>query len=391
MDIHHGLNGNRRFEVNRRDHSRIYGERGRRGFVEHPYGYHGHDFARRTYYDHGRRYSHFYNNYHYRGFGGRGWDGGGDGGGDSDGGGFNLSVFAPGSFFPRPFYGWAYNPWPAPIPFDWGWAGSPWHDYYGGYFTPYSTYPGAASWLTDYLISQDLQADYQAHVETGEVDGAPMPPPGNPVALTPDVQQEITNEVRNQLALENMEAGQNAQNQDIDPNSSGIGRLLTDGQKHVFVVGSALDVVDSNQAECALSSGDVLELQTPPPPAATAVDLVVLASKGGNECAKSSTVTVQFADLQEMQNHMRETIDRGLQELKDKQGTKGLPPLPPSAQSPPVPAHYAEIAPPEDPNVQAEIQQQDQQVDQAVQEVSSDASQPQESVAAPPPQGGVVP
>jgi hypothetical protein len=402
MDIHHGLNGNRRFEVERRDHSRVFGERGRRGFVEHPYGYHGHDFARRSYFDHGRSYSHFYHGYRYHGIDGRsGWDrggdgggGGGDGGGGADasggGGGFDLSVFAPGAFFPKPFYGWAYNPWPAPVPFDWGWAGSPWYAYYGGFFTPYPAYPGAANWLTDYLISQDLQTDYQAHVEAGEVDGASLPPPGNPVALTPDIQQEITAEVKSQLALENNEAAQNAQNQDIDPNSSGIGRLLSDGHKHVFVVGSALDVVDATQTECALSSGDVLELQNPPPPSATAVDLVVMASKGGNECPKLSTVTVPFNELQEMQNHMRETIDQGLQELRDKQGTNGLPTLPPSAQSQPVPAHYAEIAPPPDMNAAAEIQQQDQQVDQAVQDVSSDASQPQGGVVAPQPQGGVV-
>jgi hypothetical protein len=374
MDIHHGLNGNRRFEVGRADHSRIFGERGRRGYVQRPFGFHDHEFARRTYFDHGRLYSHFYHDYRFHGVDGRGWggDGGGDGGG---GGGADLSVFAPGAFYPQPFYGWAYNPWPAPATYDWGWAGSPWYAYYGGFFVPYPTYLGAANWLTDYMISQDLQTDYQAHVEAGEVDGAPLPPPGNPVALTPDVQQQITTEVRNQLALENMEAAQNAQNQDIDPSSSGIVRILSDGQKHVFVVGAALDVVDSTQSECALSNGDVLQLQTPPPPNAAAVELVVVASKGGNECPKSSTVTVQFSDLQEMQNHMRESIDQGLQELRDKQGMKGLPPLPPSARSQPVPAHYAEIAPPPDPNAGDEIQQQDQQADQAVKDVSSEASQ----------------
>jgi hypothetical protein len=387
MDIHHGLNGNRRFDVQRGDHSRVFGERGRRGFVEHPYGYHGHDFARRSYYDHGRSYSHFYHGYHYRGVGGgdRGGDGGGGDADSGGGGGADLSVFAPGSFFPQAFYGWAFNPWPAQASFNWGWEGSPWYAYYGGFFAPYPKYPGAAYWLTDYLISQDLQTDYQAHVEAGEVDGAQMPPPGNPVALTPDVQQQITAEVKNQLALENMESTQNSQNQDIDPYSSGIGRLLADGHKHVFVVGSALDVVDATQTECALSNGDVLVLQTPPPPNATAVDLVVMASKGGNECPKASTVTVQFTDLQEMQNHMRETIDQGLQELRDKQGTKGLPQLPPSAQSQPVQAHYAEIAPPADPNAGAEIQQQDQQADQAVQDVSSEASQPQGGAVAPQP------
>ena len=56
-----------------------------------------------------------------------------------------------------------------------------------------------------------------------------------------------------------------------------------------------------------------------------------MASKGGNECQKSSTVTVQLTDLQEMQNSMRETIDQGLQDLQAKQGKGGLPPAPPSA------------------------------------------------------------
>jgi hypothetical protein len=113
----------------------------------------------------------------------------------------------------------------------------------------------------------------------------------------------------------------------------------------------------------------------PPPPDATAADLVVLASKGGNECAKTSTVTVQVSDLQEMQNHMRELIDQGLQELQSKQGSGGIPQAPPSAQGQPAPAQYAEVAPPPDPNAGTEIQQQTQQADQAETDVSNDASQ----------------
>jgi hypothetical protein len=126
-----------------------------------------------------------------------------------------------------------------------------------------------------------------------------------------------------------------------------------------------LDVTDSNQNECALSDGDVLGLMSPPPPDAAAADLVVLASKGGNECQKSSTVSVQVTDLQEMQNRMRELIDTGLQELQNKQGKGGLPQAPPSAQAPPAAAQYADVAPPEDPNAGTEIQQQTQQADQA--------------------------
>jgi hypothetical protein len=354
IDVHHGLNGNRAIFVDRPDHSRIFAERGRPGFVQHPYSFHGHDFAQRTYFYHGHAYNRFY-----RGFGFRG---------------LYLNVYAPGFYYRPAFYGWAYNPWDRPISFNWGWGGSPWYSYYGGYFQPYPSYPSAAYWLTDYMISTDLQEDYAAHAEAGEMDGAPLPA-GGPVELTPDVKQQIADEVRNQLALENQEAQQNAQQQDMDPGSSGIARMLSDGRSHVFVAGSALDLVDANGQECGISDGDVLGLQNPPPPDATAADLVVLASKGGRECPKYDVVSVSLGDLQEMQNHMRASIDQGLQDLQARQGKGGLPALPPSAQSQPAPAAFAAIAPPPDPNAGAEIQQQTQQADQAESDVTAAAGQ----------------
>ena len=353
MDVHHGLNGNRRVSMERPDHSRFVSERGRPGYVQRGYAFHGHDFGRRAYYYHGREYSRFYRGYGYRGL--------------------YLNVYAPGFYYGVGFYGWAYNPWAVPIAFGWGWGGNPWYGYYGGYFAPYPVYPSASYWLTDYMISQDLQAAYAAHQEAGEVDGAP-PAAGGPPALTPDVKQEIADEVRNQLALENAEAQQTAQHQDVDPASSGIARLLSDGRPHTFVTGDALDLVDTNGQECALSDGDALLLQTPPSPDAVSAQLVVLASKGGQECRKSAIVTVPLADLQEMQNHMRATIDQGLQELQSKQGSGGLPPAPPSAQAKPVQAEYAELAPPPDPKDAADLQQQGQQADQAEKEVTTEAS-----------------
>jgi hypothetical protein len=198
----------------------------------------------------------------------------------------------------------------------------------------------------------------------------------------------IADEVRNQIALENAEAQQNAQNQEIDPASSSIGRLLGDGQTHVFVAASALDVVDASGLECALSDGDVLKMVMPPPPSATDVNLMVLASKGGLECRKSSMVTVALADLQDMQNHMRETIDQGLQELQEKQGKGGLPAAPPSAMAAPVNTAFAQSAPPPDPNVNAEINQQLKDADQAEQDVISQA---QQESGAPPPTPAAAP
>lgn len=123
-------------------------KRGRPGFVERPYGFHGHDFAQRTYFYHGREYSRFYHGYGYRGM--------------------YLNVYAPGIYYRPAFYGWAYNPWMAPIAFGWGWGASPWYGYYGYYFQPYPVYPSAAYWLTDYMVSNDLQTAYAAHQEAGE-------------------------------------------------------------------------------------------------------------------------------------------------------------------------------------------------------------------------------
>ena len=70
-------------------------------------------------------------------------------------------------------------------------------------------------------------------------------------------------------------------------------------------------------------------------------DLVMLLSKGGHECAKSDTVSVSLADLQEMQNHMREIIDQGLHELQAKQGTGGLLAAPPNRKHE-LPLHVEE-------------------------------------------------
>ena len=354
MDTHNNLGGGRRVSVQRHDGSRVVAERGRRGYVERGYSYHGHDFGRRSYYYHGHEYNRFYRGYGYRGL--------------------MLNVYAPGFYYGAGFYGWAYNPWAAPIAFGWGWGGNPWFGFYGGYFQPYAVYPSAAFWLTDYIISQDLQAAYAAHQEAAEEAGTPPPAGGQP-ALTPEVKQMIADEVKNQLALESQEATQNAASQDVDPGSSGIARLLSDGRPHVFVAGGNLDVTDASGQECVVSDGDTLQMRTAPATDATTANLVVLSSKGTPECQISLTVSVQLTDLQEMQNHMRETIDQGLKDLQDKQGTGGLPAAPPSAQAPPAAAQYAAVAPPPEANLAADIQQTDQQSDQSEKEVQAETAQ----------------
>jgi hypothetical protein len=367
MDIHHGLNGNRRVSAERADHSRVVSERGGRGYYQQrPYGYRGHEYARRTYYDHGRAYDRYYSRYAYHGI--------------------YLNGYAPGVYFAPAFYGWAYNPWIAPVPYAWGFVGNPWYGFYGAYFTPFPVYPSASVWLADYLISQSLAANYAAQQAAAAASQQQaMAPDAAP--LTPEVKNMIADEVKRQIALTNQEAQVTAANNVPDPAGSGIARMLSDNVQHVFVAGADLDVIDAGGTECAVSEGDALQLAGATPPDATAANLVVLSSKGGKECHKGATVSVALADLQDMQNHMRETIDAGMSDLQAKGGQGGLPAVPASAKAAPVKAGFTAVAPPPDPNAAAEVAKQGAEADKAEQEVAAevptDGSGPSAGGAAP--------
>jgi hypothetical protein len=358
MTIIHRPGGSRTVIVDRADRSRIVVNRFGHGYVQRPFLYRGHDYAGRTYFYHGRPYALYYRGYAYRGV--------------------FLNGYVPYRYYSPAFYGWAYRPWYQPVRYSWGWAGSPWYGYYGRYyFTPYASYPSASFWLTDYLISSSLQAAYEERLANQSYNSLG---PSGAVMLTPEVKDEISNEVQRQLALENSES-RVAVNGDLDMNSSGLPRMLAEtspSNPRIFVVAGSLDVTDDQGQDCTLTEGDVLRLSTPPAPDATSAYVQVLATKS-QSCQKGSTVSVGFADLQEMQNHMRATIDRGLQDLQAHQG--GLPAPPANAAAAPVQAAYAPIAPPPDPNASTELQQQAQQADAADREVLNEVNQADGSTA----------
>ena len=331
-----GGNGRRTIVRERPDHSRVVSDRYGHGYIQRPYMYHGAAFVHRSYYVNGVAYSRVYRPYVW--------------------GGVAMNVYAPGFYYAPAFYGWAYNPWATPIAFGWGWAGNPWYGYYGGYFTPYPVYASPSLWLTDYLVSQTLQAAYAAQAAQLANAQASFTP------MTPDVKQQIADEVHRQIALENSEAAAGPQTAP-DPGSSGIARMLSDNTAHVFVVSAALDV-QSNPGECSITEGDVLRLSPGARPDGSTATLMVLASKG-QDCQRGATVTVGVADLQDMQNHMRETLDQGLADLQKKQGQNGIPAAPAGATAPPVQTAYAAIAPPPDPNVATELSAQAKEADQA--------------------------
>jgi len=76
--------------------------------------------------------------------------------------------------------------------------------------------------------------------------------PGGPVVMTPEVKQAVAAEVQRQLALENAESQTATKGGDLDPNSSGLPRMLAEANAanpRVFVVSAALTVTDTSGQE----------------------------------------------------------------------------------------------------------------------------------------------
>ena len=72
---------------------------------------------------------------------------------------------------------------------------------------------------------------------------------------------------------------------------------------------------------------------------------------------------------------MRDTIDRGMEELQAKQGREGLPAAPPSATVAPATAVFTQSAPPPETSVGPLLDQQSKDADQAQQETMAQTKQ----------------
>jgi hypothetical protein len=281
-----------------------------------------------------------------------------------------LDVYAPRVFYSPGFYAWAYNPWMQPIRYSWGWNDQPWYSYFAAYFSASPTYGSPALWLTDYLISQTLQYAYQnspgadndSQQDAG--DARPVTVPVSPLfgprqstagappdPVTQGVKASIADEVRRQIALENLESTEPGG--PPDPGSSGVERMLAEDTPRVLVASAPLDL-SSGATECTMSEGDVLQLKPGTAPGAPAADAVVMASRSG-DCRKGATVAVGIIDLQEMQNHMRQSIDDGLARLRQAQGREGLPEVPRSANQTPQTTQWASAAPPSTQNIDGKL------------------------------------
>lgn len=381
IQIQRNLRGGRTV-ITERGGARIVTTGRDRGYIQRPYlNRNGHSYYSRTYYDHGVYRVGIYRGYYY--------------------GGYRYYGYYPSYWYRPAFYGWAYRPWGPSIVWGigiggWGWAGSPWFGFYGGYFAPYPVYPSAAFWLTDYLIAADLQASYEARADANASaqgaydsqydqgssnysgnsnDQGGQASNNNAVTLTPEVKQAIAEEVRAQLEEQQQQSGSQgdpnggqAQNGQPPAPTSGQVPPALDPARRTFVVASALTVTSDGQ-ECELSAGDVITRLTDTPDADQNVNASVSASKRG-ECAAGKQIAVSVDALQDMHNHFQEQLNDGMKALAEKQGTGGLPKAPDTTTT-------ASDVPAPDPDKDAarELTDQEATADQTETQVKQETAQ----------------
>ena len=367
MQIHNNLRGGRTV-ISEHNNVRIV-NRGGGGYVQHAYmNRGGHAYYSRTFYDHGVYRTGIYRGYFW--------------------GGHHYYGYYPGVWFHPGFYGWGWHPWGAPVYWGigvggWGWGGSPWWGFYSGWWTPYPAYAGPAFWLTDYLISSQLQAAYAAQSNTAAGDGGYDQGAANygdnggqaansgQVTLSPEVKEAIAEEVKAQL----QEQEQQAPSQGLGSDSGAAAAPANDNQappaldpaRRTFVVDNAITVVSDGQ-ECNLTGGDVITRLTDTPDSNQQVTASVSASKKG-ECGEGKPVLVSVDDLQEMHNHFEEQLNNGMKVLAEKQGTNGMPKAPDAGT---VSSNLP--APQPDQNASKDLADQQAQADQAEAQAKQDAA-----------------
>ncbi|MGA2002398.1 MAG: hypothetical protein ABSG70_03395 [Terriglobales bacterium] len=327
MHIQHSLHGGRLI-VSEHNGARIVTTGAGRGYVQRAYMTQGgRSYYSRTYSDHGVYRVGIYREYNY--------------------GGHQYYGYHPASWYHPAFYGWASRPWGAPVSWGvgtagWGWSGTPWFRFYGGYFAPYPVYSSAAYWLTDYLIAANLQDAYaagaaanaaRAGYDQGQADYDPANS-GGP-ALTPELKQAIADEVKAQIADEEQQSP-GAQSGDLSDGEAQTSAPANDDvlpalnpARRTFVVFNEITVTSDGQ-ECELTAGDILTRLTNTPDADQNVTAIVSARKK-RDCAIDKQVKVSVDALQEMHNHFDEQVDSGIKMLAQKQGTGGLPKAPDTA------------------------------------------------------------
>lgn len=360
MNIRRGPGNERRIETIRSGRGGVervvsYGHG--RGFYERPIvGRPG--YVQRTVIVGGRSYGVVYRHYFYHGI--------------------YLNSPVPAVVFAPAYYGWVMTPWVAPVyyaPAAWGWVGQPWYGYYGPLFTPYPVYAAPDLWLTDYVISANLQQTYedQQAAPVGEA-VAPPPPPQiteeEKTLIDQDIKAEVAREQQAVVTNQYSDAQMNQQQQQQDANV--VPEALQD---HLFTVYAApVEAKVTSGGTCDLAEGDMLFRKGASPNADNTVDVVVKSGHGDAAhpgfCSQQAAIRVQLTDLQEMYNHKKELLSAGMEKQASLMGKKHGMPKGPKAQPTDVAAGQAEP----DEQAVAELKQQILAGDESENEVKTAAN-----------------
>jgi len=364
MQINRGLHGGRTV-VSTHNGVRVVSVGHRGGYVQRAYVVRGgHSYYSRTYYYHGGYRVGVYRGYYW--------------------GGHPYYGYYPDYYYHPAFYGWAYNPWPAPVYWGWGWGAAPWYGYYGPYYAPYPVYPSAAFWVADFMIAASLQAAYEAQAaEVGwlgpDHDDAMLvaslvapAAPDTQVKMSPEVKNALSEEIKATLAAEQSEAGKSgssgANSGGGVPATSNEAPPALDPKIRTFLVSSDTSLVAGDDDECALSQGDVIERTSDKADNDGNVTVKVVASNK-KDCAIGKEGPISTDDLQEMYNNFREQVKDGMADLAKKQGTGGLPKAPDTSTT------SGDVPPPApDKSAEKSLQDQSSAADQAESDVKQEAS-----------------
>jgi hypothetical protein len=342
--INRGPRGEQTIITERADHSRVVTTGPNSGYEEHPFTRNGQAYVRRTYVVNGHTYAHVYRGSTYQGT--------------------VYYQYVPPTYYAPSFYAWTNSSWSTPVTIQ-GNSGA-WSSSDAYYFQPSATYSDPDAYLTDYVISQNLQAGYES--EQQPPNNAPPPPDQSaftqtqpqtdttsaPPVLTPELKQAVAVEVQSQVDTEKAAAAApQAQAASADDSSGGpfVPDAL-DPDRRTFVVSTALSEPVADGTVCSLTPGDILTRVDDTPDANQNVKVVVSSSQKG-DC--TGLVAVSTQDLQDMYNRLHELVDSGLNQLAQDQGKNGVPRAPTTRTT----VVAADTSQP-DPAAQADLQQQHQ-------------------------------
>ena len=289
---------------------------------------------------------------------------------------FGYETYVPRIRYPVAYYNWALGPWPQPVAFGWGWRVQPWYPVYGALFVPYAVYVSPDQWMTDYIISQNMQAAYQARVavpvpppaaETGDVspmaqeqapqptdasqvpqsgeappaalppesppvepsDEAPaapaaVPPAALPPVITPQVKAELNTQIKVQLRERQAAAATPAT---LTTQSTSTPPALR--PNHVFFeVVQPLDVPAATANHyCSLSANDYIKRTGGMSEDDWMIPVVVEAS-GPSDCPVGLHTRIGLNDLNAMENEQEAQVMEAMDAASKRMGPNGPPSVP---------------------------------------------------------------